>query len=229
MDIIRRRGPETFRLWKGQESNAIRVTDTDKERHQVVLLVQEPPRSFEERLAKRGRTTPPPEFRDLRVVKETRRHWTFLRWTPSMIRRFLCGRDERHLFIAQFDGGSSVKDAHRRLKPQGVVEADRSAPGATLRQGEWLFVSPSPAESRFLADRLRSVPFLVRRLGSLGGNGRPHVADEMVRTDGERIYARGRIRHPDHRTVILSDWRRVYRNAEVRTSEVGANGAAWRD
>jgi len=224
MDVARPRGGETFRLWKGHESNVIRVTDADKDRRQVVLLVQEPPRAFEVAVRKRRRAVPPDEVRDLRLVRETSVHWVFERWTPSAMRRFLCGMDERHLFIAQFDGGTSVKDAHRKLKPQAVLEADRSSPGRTLRQGEWFFVALAPDESRFLADRLRTVPYIVRRGDSLGGNGRSHVADEVVRTDRERVYARGRVRHPDHQTLVLGEWRRVYRNAELRTSEVGANG-----
>jgi hypothetical protein len=229
MDIARPRDEETFRLWKGHQSNAVRVTDSDKERQQLVLLVQEAPRAFVQRLAKDGRSAPPPEFREFRVVRQTQTHWTFERWTPSTMRRFLCGMDERHLFIAQFDGGTSVKDAHRKLKPQEVLEADRSAPGRTLRQGEWFFVSLSAAESRFLSDRLRSVPYIVRKVESLGGNGRPHVADEVIRTDRERVYARGRVRHPDHKTLVLSEWRRVYRNAEVHASQVGGNGVFWVD
>jgi hypothetical protein len=229
MDIARARGGESFRLWKGHPSNRIRVTDADKDRRQVVLLVQEPPRAFPQRVAKRGAMAPPPGFREFRLLKETESDWTFERWTPSAMRRFLCGMDERHLFIAQFDGGTSVKDAHRKLKPHAVLEADRSAPGRTLRQGEWFFVGLPPAESRFLADRLRTVPYIVRRFHSLGGNGRPHVADQVVRTDGERVYARGRIRHPDHRTLVLAEWRRVYRNAELQTSRLGANGVFWVD
>jgi hypothetical protein len=229
MDIARPRGGETFRLWRGHPSNMIRVTDADKDRRQLVLLVQEPPRSFEVDVRKRKRLAPPADVRDLRLVRETSRTWTFERWTPSTMRRFLCGMDESHLFIAQFDGGTTVRDAHRKLRPQPVVEADRSSPGRTLRQGEWFFVTLPPAESRFLADRLRTVPFIVRRGASLGGNGRAHVAEEMVRTDRERVYARGRIHHPDHKALVLRDWRRVYRNAEVRMSRVGANGVFWVD
>jgi len=229
MDIARPRGGETFRLWKGHESNAVRVTDTDRERQQLVLLVQEPPRPFEFPVRRNDRERPPAEFRDLRLLRQTSTRWIFERWTPSSMRRFLCGMDERHLFIAQFDGGTTVKDAHRKLKPREVLEADRSAPGRTLRQGEWFFVSLSAEELRFLSERLRTVPHIVRQVASLGGNGRPHVADEVVRTDRERVYARGRIRHTDHKTLVLSQWRRVHRNAELRTSQIGGNGVFWVD
>jgi hypothetical protein len=34
----------------------------------------------------------------------------------------------------------------------------------------------------------------------------------MVR-DAE-VYARGKVRHPDHKTVFLSGWHRVYMNRE---------------
>jgi hypothetical protein len=136
--------------------------------------------------------------------------------------------DESHLFIAEFQGGTTVRDAHRLLKPEAVREADRSAPGRTLRQGEWFFLQPSAAEAGLLMLRIREAPYIVRRAESLGGNGRPHVADEVVRLDSDRVYARGRIRHPDHKTLVLSEWRRVHRNAEVRTS-IGSNGVFWVD
>jgi len=229
MDIHRERGPETFRLWKGHASNSVRVTDTDKGRRQLVLLVQEPPRPFEETVSKRRFDVPPPQVRDLRLLKENAETWVFERWTASTMRRYLCGMDERHLFIAEFQGGTTVRDAHRLLKPEAVLDADRSAPGRTLRQGEWFFVRIPAAEMRLLELRIRESPYIVRRAESLGGNGRPHLADEVVRLDPERVYARGRIRHPDHKTLVLSEWRRVHRNAEVRAASMGSNGVFWVD
>ena len=32
-----------------------------------------------------------------------------------------------------------------------------------------------------------------------------------------RVYARGRVRHPDHATITLSDWHRVAMNTETET------------
>lgn len=229
MDIFRNRGPETFRLWKGHETNSIRVTDTDKDRRQLVLLVQEEPRPFETRVSRLGRYEPPPEFRALRLLKVTEQHWLFQNWTPATMRRYLCGMDERHLFIAQFEGGTTVKDAHRKLKPKEVLDADRSNPRRTLRQGEWFFVKPSPAEARLLSELIRAEPHLVERHRSLGGNGRPHMADELLHQSNGRVFARGRIRHPDHKTLILPEWRRVFRNAEVRSTQIGGNGVYWID
>jgi hypothetical protein len=228
MDIRKLRGGESFRLWKGHESNSVRVTDTDRGRRQLVLLVQEPPRAFEQEVAKKG-GVPPAQFHGLRILKESETRWVFERWTASALRRYLCGMDERHLFIAEFAGGTTVRDAHRLLKPEAVRDADRSAPGRTLRQGEWFFVAPSTAERRLVELRLSESPFLVHRRESLGGNGRPHVADEVLRLAPDRVYARGALRHPDHKTLILDGWRRVHRNAELHGSAAGANGIFWID
>jgi hypothetical protein len=229
MDIFRFRGPETFRLWKGHADNSVRVTDTDKDRRQLVLLVQEPSRPFEIPVWKARREAPPSEFRGLPLIRETPSQWIFQRWTPSTLRRFLCGMDERHLFIARFEGGTTVKDAHRKLKPEAVLDADRSAPGRTLRQGEWFFVKASSYELRVIEEQIRKSPHFVERNASLGGNGRPHVADEVLRRIGPKVYARGRIRHPDHKTLRLTDWRQVHRNTEVQASRTDSNGIYWVD
>jgi hypothetical protein len=98
-----------------------------------------------------------------------------------------------------------------------------------LCQGEWFFAPLSQVEKRLLAMELERAPYIVRRMESLGGNGRPHVAEEVVRVEGDRLYACGAVRHPDHKTLVLEDWRRVYRNAEVRQQGFGSNGIYWID
>jgi hypothetical protein len=228
MDVLRRRGRERFRLWKGAPDNLVRVTDADRGRRQLTLLVQEPARAFEERVFKRGRLEPPGRMSGAKLLRETAAHWVFERWTPSALRRYLCGMDESHLFIAEFRGGTTVRDAHRRLKPDEVREAERSSPGRILRQGEWFFVPLTRAEAHLLAAAVRGTPWIVRRRESLGGNGRPHAAGEVVRL-GREVYARGEVRHPDHQTLLLDGWRRVHRNAEVHQAAFGSNGVFWID
>jgi hypothetical protein len=39
----------------------------------------------------------------------------------------------------------------------------------------------------------------------------------QVQRRNPRVYARGRIRHPDHATITLSDWHRVAMNTETET------------
>ena len=56
MDISRARGREQYRMWTGAETNRVRVTDVDRFRRQLVLLVQEGERMFVELVSKRSLT-----------------------------------------------------------------------------------------------------------------------------------------------------------------------------
>ncbi len=175
-------------------------------------------------------------------------------------RKFLCGHDERHWFVAAVPeqaSVSTVKTAFDALKPTpvraiemrlGVKPRDRNRRRneAFIRQGEWFFV---PARNQHLIDDrlvLRNEPI------SRGG-GKPHMCEELVRQGGQLVYVsfqhpqgltelqhrqlisrkpelrrlhwvaqrrnpsvfvRGRIRHPDHKTVILNGWHQVMMNTE---------------
>lgn len=233
MDIERRRGQEWFRMWRGHEDNQVRISDMNRGRRQLVLLVQELSRVFYERMDKQAVNESALERAiaggEARVLRETGNDIVIERRTSRSLRRFLCGTDERHLFVAQFQGGTTVRDAHRLLKPDAVREAERAGAGRMLRQGEWFFAPLSTVEKRLLAQELDKAPYVVRRKESLGGNGRPHVAESVVRLEGARVYARGAVRHPDHKTLVLEEWRRVYRNAEVRQAAFGSNGIYWID
>jgi hypothetical protein len=233
MDIQRHRNQEWFRMWRGHEDNQVRISDVDRGRGQLVLLVQELSRVFHERMDKQALKQGPLKRAiaggEARVVRETADEIVIERWTSRSLRRFLCGMDERHLFVAQFHGGTTVRDAHRLLKPDAVREAERAGAGRILRQGEWFFAPLSAVEKRLLVLELEKAPYVVRRKESLGGNGRPHVAECVVRLEGGRVYARGTVRHPDHKTLVLAEWRRVHRNTEVRQEAFGSNGIYWID
>jgi hypothetical protein len=47
-----------------------------------------------------------------------------------------------------------------------------------------------------------------------GSGGTPHIAAELVSCPGA-VYVRGKIRHPDHKTICFQDWMRVVRNSEA--------------
>ena len=232
MDIRKARGGEWYRIWTGSADNKVRVSDADRGRRQLVLLVQEGERAFIERISKHGVTREALRKlmpRGARYVRETEDDYIVERHTTSALRRFLCGMDESHLFIAQFEGGTTVRDAHRQLKPPDVRDAERSHAGRLLRQGEWFFVPLGDGEKRLLTEEVSDRPWIVRRKQSLGSNGHPHVADEVVLLGVSRVYARGAVRHPDHKTLVLDGWRRVHRNAEVRQEAIGTNGIYWID
>lgn len=120
---------------------------------------------------------------------------------------------------------------------------DRRSNAARIRQGEWFFV-PAPQVRVELLLVLRNEPIargggkphVCEELYRFGGEtvyvspGAPNgLTDEQYRalSEGERsrwnwrvmrrnpkVYVRGRVRHPDHKTVVLDGWHEVLSNTE---------------
>ena len=248
MDIDRAQRFEYFRLWPGEETQRLDIPGVDSDLRQLILLVEEPRRRFEETLKKRPLMTREHAFEEARLmggrmIGETATHWRLERWTSGRLRRYLCGMDESHLFIAEFRDGSSVEEAHDSLMPREVQKAQRRPAGRPLRQGEWFFVPLSEQELRRLEQSLRRRGSRVDWKRPLGTGGHPHVADVVARVprdrngrwqggprvEGFELYARGRVVHPDHRTLHLYGWHRVFRNEEIVEQRFGGNGIFWVD
>jgi len=227
MSILGQRREEFFRIWPGARDNRVEVEGIDRELHQVVLLVQEPARMFVERVRKRrifvDRNRVVREDVSRTGVKVLREDGAFLwleRWTDPRKRHFLCGRDERQLFICQLPRAvSTVREAHQVLRAPAVIRAK----GKVVRQGEWFFIDPSPLELEAMEIALRRLRTVVRFRARISWGGNPHVADELVvvpptevgGTAVERtVLVRGRVRHVDHDEVRLPSWTKVVRNAE---------------
>lgn len=139
---------------------------------------------------------------------------------------FLCGFDERHLFVASVEAVSSVAAAKASLKPRAIIEqetgmnnkqSNRRKNKVFRRQGEWFFIpveiNPNPAIVR------KNEP--LRR--GLGG-GKPHIAQFGYRAGGETV--RVCREHPaglnsaEYRALIETNprarffnWRDMQRNA----------------
>jgi hypothetical protein len=120
---------------------------------------------------------------------------------------------------------------------------DRRSSAARIRQGEWFFV-PAPQMRVELLLVLRNEPIargggkphVCEELYRFGGEtvyvspGAPNgLTDEQYRalSEGERnrwnwrvmrrnpkVYVRGRVRHHDHKTVVLDGWHEVLSNTE---------------
>lgn len=120
---------------------------------------------------------------------------------------------------------------------------DRRSNAARIRQGEWFFV-PAPQVRVELLLVLRNEPIargggkphVCEELYRFGGEtvyvspGAPNgLTDEQYRalSEGERnrwnwrvmrrnpkVYVRGRVRHHDHKTVVLDGWHEVLSNTE---------------
>lgn len=141
--------------------------------------------------------------------------------------RLLCGFDERHWFVCQLPGRvSTVEEAKLDLMP-ACLRDDFIALGKRhrnyrknelfVRQGEWFFVpSEAPAE---LAMIQHHAPL------SRCGGGKPHICEALYEPDAggklivadhtDDVRAYGRVSHPDHATLVLKQWHRVYLNEEV--------------
>jgi hypothetical protein len=133
----------------------------------------------------------------LDVVDARRRHLLLLVRDGGSKSKFLCGRDERHWFVAAVPESahwvSGVDSAMQALRPElveNVVRREsskqrrrrRAAP--FIRQGEWFFVPAEIDPPRL--EILRNEP-LVR-----SGGGTPHTLEEAYRRGGELVYVNWR-------------------------------------
>jgi len=232
MNIHRsRRFGEYFQIWPGDHHNEVEVLSSDLSFMQLVLRVKEPRRRFVQIIRKEWwRSAEAVEVRARstggRILQETRYDWRLEMWTPAVDRRYLCGKDDLHLFIAQIERGDTVAEAHRSLMPDDVRDAESASPGAVARQGEWFFLPPSGEEAERLAAQLKDRPRALKLAAPVGGGGTPHVADFVATLDRRtrtehreyrrrEVYARGAVVHPEHRPLWLKDWRKVVRNREL--------------
>jgi hypothetical protein len=145
-------------------------------------------------------------------------------------------RDAKHALKPE-----AVLLSERRLRPK---HRDRRANAARIRQGEWFFVPVFVASiDRLLILRNEplvrgrgSKPHMCEELYRFGGetvyvspstpNGLTekeyHALSSQERQRSNwrvmrrnpKVYVRGRVRHPDHETVVLDGWHEVLMNTE---------------
>ncbi len=214
MDIGRkgRHQTEFIRLCPGDGQVEVRVIDVNAKCHQVVMLIHEPRRVFTETVWDSVR----------------KKNVQVQRVTPGSTRTMLVGKDQTHLFIAQLPARTSantVKAAHRALKPNLVRERERKT-SRIKRQGEWFFIPVTPAEEESIEEEKAK----ITRRSPLGHRSGPraHMAEELI-TTSLGTFARGSIRHPDHRPIELNGWFRVTENEENRQAWAGNGGVRWMD
>lgn len=197
---------EYFRLFPGKNQDAtIQIRDIDKEHKQLVLLIKEAERTFEERQdhptwAHDGNEDfdtwvafvlkNNPRIKILKKVKGTGKrspgYILIERKTDARTRYFLMGVDERQLFIAQTQTPvTTVAEARKSLgKTVQLAEGTRRGSSAD-RQGEWFFLETSHEVRNHIDQMIEKNRTTIERdqpvglkMGRQGGN--PHVADEMV-------------------------------------------------
>jgi hypothetical protein len=226
IDIDKLRGHERFRIYPGAPDNRVEVLGVDRPHQQLVLFVEESARRFETRI---GHSDKPP--RGARVLAKDARGQTIEQFTSAEKRHFLCGMDEQHLFIAQLPyGASSVHAARDALRAPEVPPAFVHRRHDIVRQGEWFFLPTKPGEIaavETVAQRRVQTRIGIAQAAGIPRAGRPHVADEVVVLPPEgsrplpRIYVRGEVKHPDHRTVYFPTFRRTVPNREKNSQPAG--------
>ena len=148
------------------------------------------------------------------------------------LRRFLCGHDERHWFVAAIPEDarvSTVNQAVEALKPdpvktvQGKIgikikDLHKRKTSGYVRQGEWFFVPrPDVTVQDFLIHKNEP----LRR-----GRGKPHKAEYLYRDGGETVYVCRQypngLTEKEYRELISNNrraknyaWRTMRRNATV--------------
>jgi hypothetical protein len=248
---------EHFVAWLGGESNLAAVQGSDQRARQLVLVVREGASEFEESIPRRivsAATGAPGSIAwkksiamrvgvSADIVVAVRGGASIVRSTRGSTRHMLVGRDERQLFMCELPRPcTSVRQAHDALRTPAARSRSRSALDQPIRQGEWFFVVVPASEIEELESAIRKSRVVVHRKRSINSfiprTGKPHIADDIavvVRRPSmqaeaiePRVYARGAIRHPDHRTIHISQWRRVLRNLEVDQGR-SPLGGTWVD
>lgn len=193
------------------------------------------------------------EFFDIRLASAERveyevidaqprlRHLLLMARGGDFKEKFLCGHDERHWFVSAvpYANVSTVVGAMEALQPfevrqrvrrrvKRVKNRLRRRNKAFVRQGEWFFVPVEDGEALRATLRLRNVP--LRR----DDRGKPHVCEEACfasETVGghSHMYVRGRVSHPDHKTIVLREWHRALLNTEHAAPEPALDRVVFHD
>jgi hypothetical protein len=184
---------ERFRIYPGHADNIAQIRDTDKSSKQVLLLVQEPVREFDNVVSIGNRFNTFKQIKEeaekrrgfLRIFKQGKEAHVVMR-APGGKRYFLLGVDERQLFIAQLRGPATSVEGAREQLGRTVQFADGTRKGSSIdRQGEWFFLETRDSTREQIAIALQATRTAIRRKVNIGGFlGRPgvnpHIADELV-------------------------------------------------
>jgi len=180
-----------------------------------------------------------PEILD---VQPSTRHLVLMVRDGSLKNKFLLGHDERHWFAAAVPGDSvrDVRTAITSLRPEEIdgrkairqgewffaPESGVTEKGAVIHRNEPL--SRGAGSKPHICEELMrrgGVTVMVCRQNPTGIGLAEH--ERLIATNRDasgfawrrmtrdaEVYARGEVRHRDHKTIDLVGWHRVYMNRE---------------
>lgn len=146
-------------------------------------------------------------------VKPKMEHLLLLAREENRLAKFLCGVDERGLFVAPVPNGSvrGVYSAMEALKPKAVLDAQtrkkvskrrdrvKRKTAAYKRQGEWFFI-PEP-DLKANEGLLHKNEPLLRNDG-----GKPHFAETLYREGGNTVYMVTWVSNEELREKVRLQW-----------------------
>jgi len=175
-------------------------------------------------------------------VRKDLRHMVLMVRDGKAKSKYLCGHDDRHWFVAAVPGTSAttVSTAMESLKPREVSEKYIRQGEWFFISRPYDVPSTAVILKNEPIRRGRSKPHYCEELYRTGGvqvyvhnryapNGvgleeynriiaqdNEHRAGWRVMTRDATVYARGAVRHPDHRTAYLDGWHQVLMNLKSR-------------
>jgi len=183
---------EWFEIYPGHEDNVIQIIDIDNKLNQILLLVQEPERTFEIEEKKRyGRYATSPDARRYSLheqnikFRETETHFIITNKTTADKRHFLMGVDERQLFVAQLVSGvTNINEARKQLG-NTVMFHEGVRKMSPKRQGEWFFLKTTREQEEHIELLISKNKVWIAKKVNIGDynnrkTGNPHIADELV-------------------------------------------------
>lgn len=190
---------EVVRIWPGHPDNIVQVRDVDRRLQQLVLLVNEPVREFEEAVSEQdinhfkrlhGTDWKKRLAQDITARNNIKLNDISFRPDGSVVIKnkttgrsmyYLVGLDERQYFIATLPTHcTTVAEAHRDLKTTTVTLAEGRVHGRTTRQGEWFFLPCTEGELTMIKEGIGKTKFGIHKRRAIGPGGKPHIADELV-------------------------------------------------
>lgn len=198
LDIERKtqgtRRTERFRIYMGNKNNLVQVRDVDKPNGQLVLMVREPAREFDEDVRITKWDTEDKILARLKVAprrikyRKVGNKFVVTQKIDEAVRYFLAGVDERQLFIAQLTGpATTVVQARKSLgKSVEFANGDRRKGSSLDRQGEWFFLKADATDCCDIHNALLKTCTTIQKKVSIGTvmgrrGGNSHTADELVK------------------------------------------------
>ncbi len=180
-----------------------------------------------------------PEILDVQPVS---RHLVLMVRDDGFKNKYLLGHDERHWFAAAVpgDGVRDVRTAIASLRPEEIQDhrAIRQGEWFFVRDHSVndlkVVVHHSEPLSRGAGSKPHMCAEMMRRGGEvvyvsrqyptginaaayeklLASDPKASAMNWQTRVRDAQVYVRGEVRHPDHKTIDLDGWHRVYMNRE---------------